>query len=158
MTPGQSSAENDSLADPLAVQLAAGKTVRDAARTAGVSESTAYRRLREASFRDAVAELRACLVSATVGRLVEGMTEAADVLRALLASESERVRLTAADRLLTHGIRIGELEELQRRVVELEARVNGRGTDPEEIKARLKARGIDVDAIEARPGGLNAPG
>ena len=53
----------------LALLLASGLTVRAASRKAGVSESTAFRRLRGRKFRALVDRLRGQLVTRTVGRL-----------------------------------------------------------------------------------------
>ncbi len=82
--------------EALAVGLACGQTMRDAAAAAGVTEMTAYRRWKDPEFRKRVAELRAEMIGRAVGRLVDGMSEAADVLRALLKAESEATRLGTA--------------------------------------------------------------
>ena len=92
--------------EALAAAIAAGRTVRDAAATAGVSERTADRRLADA------------------------LGEASDVLRALLTSGEDRVKLRAASEVLTQGLRVAELVELQRRVEELERRQNAAGGTP----------------------------
>jgi hypothetical protein len=67
--------------------------------------------------------LRAGFIASAAGRLAEGMTQAADTLRKLLSSESESIRLRAADRLLEIGVKVVELQELQSRVEELERRL-----------------------------------
>jgi len=48
--------------DLLAAELAAGKTVRDAATAAGVAERTAHRRRTDADFKARIIGLRAALV------------------------------------------------------------------------------------------------
>jgi transposase len=60
----------------LAAALAAGQKIEDAAAQAGVSASTAYRRLRSPPFRQRVDELRGRMVEATVGRLADLGAEA----------------------------------------------------------------------------------
>src|SRR5262245_32721008 len=89
--------------DALAVSLAGGATLRDAAAAAGIGERTATRRWTDAAFRRRVAELRGEMVGQALGRLADGMAPAADVLRALLGAEnsdgeprSEKTRLAAA--------------------------------------------------------------
>jgi hypothetical protein len=77
----------------LALALASGRTVRDAAEAAGIGERTATRRVADADFRRRIAELRGQMVSRALGKIAEGMTEAADTLRALLTAEGESVRL-----------------------------------------------------------------
>jgi hypothetical protein len=108
--------------DRLAAELAAGKTVRDAAGAAGVGERTAHRRLAEPVFKMRVAELRGEMVAAAAGRLADGMGEAAAVLRGLLGSADEHVRHKAAAKLIELGLKVVELAELERRVSELEQR------------------------------------
>jgi AcrR family transcriptional regulator len=108
--------------EALAVALAAGRTVADAATAAGVSESTAYRRLRDPEFRARVTELRDEMVSRAAGRLADSMTEAADVLRALLADADPHLRHKAAVKLIELGVKVTELADLERRVEDLEQR------------------------------------
>jgi len=106
--------------DLLAAELAAGKTVRDAATAAGVAERTAHRRLTDAEFKARVTGLRASMVSAAAGRLADGMGEAATVLRALLASEDEHVRHKAAVKLLDLGLKVRDQSEIEDRLTAVE--------------------------------------
>jgi len=116
--------------ETLAAAIAAGRTVRDAAATAGVSERTAYRRLADEAFIARTAQLRGEMIDRAAGRLADAMGEASDVLRALLTSGEDRVKLRAASEVLTQGLRVAELVELQRRVEELERRQNAAGGTP----------------------------
>src|SRR5262245_37323027 len=104
----------------LTAELAAAKPVRDAAAAAVVAERTAFRRLADPAFKARVAGLRGEVVAAAAGRLVDGMAEAAGVLRSLLASADEHVRHRAAVKLIELGVKVTELAELERRVEELE--------------------------------------
>ena len=67
------------------------------------------------------------------------------VLRSLLASKSEVIRLRAADRLLSHGLSLPTIEALQRCVEELEIR--RAGVDVDQVKERLAMKGIDLDKM-----------
>jgi hypothetical protein len=107
--------------DVLALALAAGATVADAARQAGVSERTVYRRLDDTAFRWRVTHTRASFVSQTVGLLADAMTDAARTLRDLLTADSDAVRLGAARAILDAGVRLRESEELAERIAVLEA-------------------------------------
>src|SRR5205809_210995 len=91
--------------EQLALALATGATLRDAAVAAGVAERTARRRWADPDFRRRVAELRSELVQRSAARMADAMTEAADVLRALLRAKSESVRLGACRALLELGIK-----------------------------------------------------
>lgn len=106
----------------LAAALAAGRTVRDAAGAAGVSERTAYRRLSDPVFTQHVAALRDEMVRAAAGRLADGMAAAADILRALLADADPHIRHKAAVKLIELGVKVAELADIQRRVEDLERR------------------------------------
>jgi hypothetical protein len=108
--------------DALAIALASGLTVEDAARQAGLSERTAYRRLAVPGYRQRVAEARGEMVARALGRLADGMTAAADTLRQLLAASGDNVKLGAARALLELGVKLRESVELERRLADLEAR------------------------------------
>lgn len=104
----------------LIAAFAGGSKVEDAAREAGVSESTAYRRLRDADFKKRVADARAAMVSRVVGQLADASTTAAATLRRLLNADSENVRLGAARAILELGSKLREGEELEQRIAALE--------------------------------------
>ena len=109
--------------EALALAMAQGRTLRDAAQGAGVAERTATRRWADADFRRRVAELRADMVQRSLGRMADGMADAADVLRQLLtAGTPPAVRLGAARSLLELGVKLRESTELEERLAELERR------------------------------------
>jgi HEAT repeat protein len=107
----------------LVTALACGGTVEATAKSAGVSEATVYRRLREPAFRQRVAEARAEMVSRAVARLSATSTLAADTLRKLLDAKAETVRLGAARAILELGGKLREQEDLTERIAALEARL-----------------------------------
>jgi hypothetical protein len=111
--------QNDDL---LAVALAVGKTLRDAATTAGVAERTAARRWADADFRRRVSQLRGDLIGQATGRMADGMADAAAQLRQLLTAKSENVRLGAARALLELTVRLREGTEFEERLAALENR------------------------------------
>jgi hypothetical protein len=116
--------------DALATALAGGAPVRAAAERAGVSERTAYRRLADAAFRLRVAGRRAEMAQQAVGRMVEGMADAADTLRRLLASAGDAVKLGAARSILELGAKLREAGEFEERLLAVEQRLQvreGRG-------------------------------
>jgi HEAT repeat protein len=116
--------------EALALALAGGQTLRDAAQGLGIGERTAARRWADSAFRHRVTELRAEMVERTLGRMVDGMSEAADVLRKLLAAQSESVRLGAARSLLELGVKLRETVELERRLADLEAKLLAKEQGP----------------------------
>ena len=112
-------ARNGTPADTLALELARGATVRDAAAAAGVSERTAHRRRADPAFKARVRELRSAMVDAGVGRLASSMGEAAGVLHALLSDPDPHVRHKAAVKVLELGSNLAAIEELSRELDEL---------------------------------------
>jgi hypothetical protein len=106
--------------DALALALAAGDSIADAAAKAGMSERTARRRLADPSLRQHIEKLRAAMIERALGRMADSMTEAADVLRALLQAKTESVRLGAARSLLDLGTKVRDAVDMEARVAELE--------------------------------------
>jgi hypothetical protein len=104
--------------------LACGATVEVAARQAGVSESTAYRRLADPEFRGQLQRLRADMVQRTTGALTAASTEAVKALLALMQPATPPpVRLGAARAVLELGTRLRESAELEERLAALEQQV-----------------------------------
>jgi hypothetical protein len=118
--------------DALAVALAAGRTLTEAAQAAGVSERTARRRWADADFRRRVSDLRGELMAEAAGRLAGSMTRAADRLAELVESKEDRTALAAAKAILGLGLLAREkldnealVRELQERLERIEADSEG---------------------------------
>ncbi len=107
----------------LVALLAGGATRQDAARKAGVSEATVYRRLGDPAFRARIDEARAEFVARVSAMLTSAGVTAAETLVALLAAESDGVRLGAATRILEMGARFRTEEQFEARLAALEARI-----------------------------------
>lgn len=114
----------------LAFELAAGRTLKEAAAAAGVSASTADRRQRDPEFRKRVAEIRTAMITDATGRLSAGMTKAADVLVKLLGHKNADTRRHAAVKLIELAAKMREHGELADRVAELEKLVAARRGKP----------------------------
>jgi hypothetical protein len=106
--------------DSLALAVAGGQTLRDAAVAVGIGERTAARRWADAAFRRRVCELRGEMVARTLGRMADGMVEAASVLRKLLKAKSENVRLGACRAILELGTKLRDSVEVEERLQALE--------------------------------------
>lgn len=115
--------------EALALAVASGRTLRDAAVAAGIGERTATRRLADPAFRRRVTELRGDMVDRALGKLADGMAEAADCLRRLLSASSETARLGAARALLELGAKLRESVELEQRLQALEERTKTEGRE-----------------------------
>lgn len=106
--------------DALALAIASGQTLRAAAAAVGVSERTAKRRWADPVFKQRVTELRTEAVSRASGKMGDTMAEAADVLRKLLKSRKEGVRLGACRAILEFGVRLHDETERDARLQALE--------------------------------------
>ncbi len=116
--------------EALALAVAAGQTLRDAAAAANVSERTAARRWADRDFRRRVNALRGEMVQRSLGRMADGMAEAAGVLRALLAAESESVRLGAARSMLELSVKLREAVDFDERLRAVEEADAAAGCQP----------------------------
>ena len=114
--------------EALALALATGQTLRDAAAASSVAERRAFRRMADPVFRRRVGELRGEMVGRAVGRLADGSTEAVAALRKLLdAGTPPAVRLGAARAILELGTKLRESVELEQRLADLERRQKREG-------------------------------
>lgn len=104
--------------------------MRDAASRAGISETTAYRRLRDPDFKRQVAESRAEMLERAAGALAMITTRAVLTLAKLLDAESEQVRLGAARATLETSLKFRDALDLERRITELEERADATRADP----------------------------
>jgi hypothetical protein len=104
----------------LTAHLAAGFSPAGAAKLAGVSEATTYRRLADPAFRQRVEEARSAFWDRALGILSKGAAESALVLRRLLRSDDGRLKLQAAKILLEQGIKVRDQVDITQRVAALE--------------------------------------
>jgi hypothetical protein len=110
----------------LVAELAGGATVVDAARGAGMSEATAYRRLRDDGFKRRIDEARAEILTRAVARLTHASMRAVETLEGLLDSEMDFCRLAAARSILDIGIRMREQLDISERLAALEQQLEAR--------------------------------
>lgn len=109
--------------DQLAVALASGSSVRQAATVAGVSERTAFRRLNDLSFRKRVDEIRRVALEEATSKLSAAGSKAVDAMLDLLTSEvPPSTRLAAARAVLEFGCRLRETNDFETRLSELESK------------------------------------
>ena len=108
----------------LLLALACGASPENAARQAGVSASTAYRRLADPEFTRQLQAMRSDMVQRTAGALTAAATEAVRTLLDLLKpTVSHAARLGAARSVLEIGVKMREMAELEVRLTALEERL-----------------------------------
>lgn len=105
----------------LALGLARGLTVRDAAKEAGISERQAFRRLSDQTFQSEVRRLRDDIVHRTCSMLSEAGLAAVTTLKILMQeAPTDAVRLSAAKSVLDLGLRLREADGVLSRIEKLE--------------------------------------
>lgn len=102
--------------EALAAALAAGSTLRDAARTAGVSERTAGRRAADPEFRAKVEAFRADLVAQALGKLAGLLADAAEALKRALTCQSPAVEVRAATATFDQLLEVRDQTVLEERL------------------------------------------
>ncbi|MDQ3917404.1 MAG: hypothetical protein M3348_02930 [Acidobacteriota bacterium] len=145
-TARQEAADDGSLFgdDAFVIAYASGTSLRDAARKAGISESTAYRRLKDPAFRRRVSEIRTSFLNEAVGHLTKLANKAVLRLETLLDARSESIRLNAACAILKLGPQLREQTELEERITALEREAAG----VEEAAADDEAEGAEADETD----------
>ncbi len=109
----------------LAASVASGQSVREASKTAGCTESTAYSLSCSNEFKSEVSRLKTEAVERAVARLTDSATKAADTLVRLLDSQDEKVALAASTKLLSMLHPLQELGELRARIDAIESQGAG---------------------------------
>ena len=113
-------ATSDNSRELLAVAVASGQAIKDAAEACGFSVSRAYHVSASDDFRRRVAEIRQQVLDGAVGRLNKAAVRAVDALVAVLESGEDKDRITAAKTVLSLLGPISELGELRARLDRLE--------------------------------------
>ena len=114
--------------------LACGATIEHAARKAGVSERTAYRRLDDPAFREHLDQLRADMVQRTAGLLTGAGMGSVKTLVDLQndVAVPPGVRRRSARDVLEMGRKFREIAELEQRLAAVEQRLtSAAGQAPE---------------------------
>lgn len=97
-------------------------SVSRAADACGVARQSLYNWMREPLFASALKEASGSQVAQASRRLDALLLRAIDELERLLSSESEQQRRLAVESILSHGVRLRELTQLEERVKSLEDR------------------------------------
>jgi len=102
-------------------------SLRDAAKKAGISEATLYRLLKDDSFQTAYRVAKRELVNHAICQLQQNTGKAVAVLVKIAEDKTcpASARVSAAKAILETSLKAVELEDLERRIEELEKKVKG---------------------------------
>ena len=114
----------------LALAIASGTSIADAAVKVGVGRTTIYRKLENPDFVRLVCEFRDKLIAVALGRIADNLTRAADALAGLLDSPEPHIRIRAARALFSMGIRLRDSIDLTARVRTVETELARKGATP----------------------------
>ncbi len=116
----QASADWSPSQERVALLLAAGRSIRAAAREADCGERTVFTWLDDARYRAYIAELRGRMLDAACGSLSRATGAAVNTLRKLLTDANGNVRLRAALGILDAVVKLRDSTELDARILRLE--------------------------------------
>ena len=94
--------------------------IQAAAREAGDGRSTVYRWLQNPAFADKLKQMRNEAMNEALSAVKSLTVRAAEELMRLLDTEDERLRRHVCRDILSHAIKVRELEEIERRLARLE--------------------------------------
>jgi hypothetical protein len=120
----QKTPANSRFSDPLAILVASGSTIKDAAASAGCSLPIAYSLSRSPEFKSMVSTIRSEAIRQAIGTLSLATTRAAETLVALLADDDPKIRLAAVARLFASIAPLTELHELRTDIEELRSQMS----------------------------------
>jgi hypothetical protein len=105
------------------VALLANSTIKRAAKSIGVDETTLWRWLQDKDFHAAYRTARRESVSQAMARLQQASSEAVNTLREIVKDKGQPApaRVSAAKAILEFSIKAVEIEDLAQRVEELES-------------------------------------
>jgi transposase-like protein len=107
--------------EQLALAIASGLSVDEAAAKLGIPRTSAFRRWRDPAVKERVVQLRREMSDRAIGLLAESLCEAVTTLKQLMRDGTDPLRLRAADRLLEIGMKATILAQLEQRIVDLES-------------------------------------
>ena len=100
------------------------RTIADAAKKSGVTEKTIFTWMQDKAFRLALQDAERETIDAASRRLMQGQAEALDALASLITkSKNESVKRAAAIDWLNLTLKYRDLNDLDRRITELEKAV-----------------------------------
>ena len=108
----------------VAIALARGSTVKEAALFANVCERTVTRRLESAEFRALVARYKNQILSEAIACLTSGASNASKKLHDLVDSDDEKIALGASKEIISLTLKARQLEGIEREVEEMKRRID----------------------------------
>ncbi len=106
--------------EKILVALLEGVSIRDAAKTSGVSEATIYNYLKDTEFLSEYRNARRQTVENAIGQMQQASSEAVETLRRNLTCENSAVETRTAQIIFENSIRGLELTDILERLEALE--------------------------------------
>lgn len=101
------------------------RSIDEGCRAAKISPQTWYRWMKVEGFSDTVRTQREAIIAESLDRLKSCVTDAVNELTGLVRTGEGPVRLRACHHVLTHFMKVRELEDMERRLAVLEETILG---------------------------------
>ena len=121
--PAESGEELTTRQQKLLLELVRNPDIQAAARNAGVGRTTAYRWLEKPEFYKELTRMRNETMNEALSTIKSLTTRAAQELARLLDTEDDRLRRHICKDILSHAIKVRELEEIEQRLIKLEEHI-----------------------------------
>jgi hypothetical protein len=109
------------------ISILEAKSISEGVKKAGISRTTFYEWLKTPGFKSEFSRQRNELIELGLDELKAATGEAVKVLKGLLGSKNEGIRFRAAESILTHVEKFKELEEIEKRLTEIETALENEG-------------------------------
>jgi len=114
--------KKDQKQDRAIAALLKAETIRDAAKEAGIAEATLHRYLKDDAFKKAYREAKRAVVDHAICQLQRSAGKAVKALSSIIdeADAPASARVSAAKTILEVAMKAVEIEDLERRITDLE--------------------------------------
>ena len=109
------------------ISILEAKSITEGVKKAGISRTTFYEWLKNPVFKAEFARQRNEIIELGLDELRAATGEAVRVLKGLLGSKNEGIRFRASESILTHVAKFREIEEIEKRLSEIETTLENEG-------------------------------
>lgn len=109
------------------ISILEAKSISEGVKKAGISRTTFYEWLKTPVFRTEFSRQRNELIELGLDELRAATGEAVKVIKGLLGSKNEGIRFRASEAILAHVAKFKELEEIEKRLSEIETTLENEG-------------------------------
>jgi hypothetical protein len=109
------------------ISILEAKSISEGVKKVGISRTTFYEWFKNPVFKTEFARQRNEIIEIALDEMRAATGEAVKVLKGLLGSKNEGIRFRASEAILTHVQKFKELEEIEKRLSEIERTLENEG-------------------------------